>query len=835
MNESNEEKSSETIQNIYETKQNKKGNFLKNFTKKKKFNGSTKKLKKITQSNGHSNFSLNRFKSHNIKDTNIPHIIKTNENISNGETNEKGEKTLKENNYNLISKKLLLISKKEKKNINKDKDKNNNINDDIVRSQTSKNLLKLDGNRDEEEKIKDKRNKLFERKKKNKSKTVLFEPKLAKAVKYNIHNHIKFNNKFLPSQNAKSRNIDKSLFFIKTEKNFNNIGVTQDKTEDNYTLPFLTMHKPPSYDNNNNNNNYKDNTHKHKILYKSFNRLKEPHNSRKEKKFSFPKNALNIMDNFKIKENQNTKSVINNRVFSKFQRKQTQNDIILKTDLISHKLISINKLNNKKNKFLKKLEQNLKSEHPNYFLDNWKDFKRTEVSSSLIFIEKKINNWVSDLPSNNINNEHKIIFDMKEYQKNKKEKKYFKRIIKDFIPNIFSIQYISNSYFLYHKGIIEQNILLYLQKKFFDIHLPSYIFEYKYNKLYLSKVTSLNQKKLLKKRTETKLQFNSKGNNFSKKGRRLSSLQNFRKRSTIQNVILPLSENEKKSILYLYYLDLDIDLDPNYQENINIENEDKDGFLELLRGNYNKTETKDLIINKFISNYIKKNGKRNKTLPYNKKNSIINNNVINKGLNLKDSKKNKSPLFKNKFFFRNEIKRSTNKLDKKKKKKSVLEYNLLFDPSLTGYNNLITDADADVAFESNTQKTIINKRKIKEIQKIRNKQLTSLLISSGGMKTDKNIIVMKTLDIKNQYNHKNKGNIKSLTSSIKDCNYDSFVKFYRNCKCGPNAKDKDGNSLLSLAVKSSCLEIVNFLLEEKANPNLQNVSKYIFIFIFFQY
>ena len=222
-------------------------------------------------------------------------------------------------------------------------------------------------------------------------------------------------------------------------------------------------------------------------------------------------------------------------------------------------------------------------------------------------------------------------------------------------------------------------------------------------------------------------------------------------------------------------------------------------------------------------------------MPYNKKNSIINNNVINKGLNLKDSKKNKSPLFKNKFFFRNEIKRSTNKLDKKKKKKSVLEYNLLFDPSLTGYNNLITDADADVAFESNTQKTIINKRKIKEIQKIRNKQLTSLLISSGGMKTDKNIIVMKTLDIKNQYNHKNKGNIKSLTSSIKDCNYDSFVKFYRNCKCGPNAKDKDGNSLLSLAVKSSCLEIVNFLLEEKANPNLQNVSKYIFIFIFFQY
>ena len=79
------------------------------------------------------------------------------------------------------------------------------------------------------------------------------------------------------------------------------------------------------------------------------------------------------------------------------------------------------------------------------------------------------------------------------------------------------------------------------------------------------------------------------------------------------------------------------------------------------------------------------------------------------------------------------------------------------------------------------------------------------------------------------------GNINSLTSSIKDCNYVSFVKFYRACNCGPNAKDKDGNSLLSLAVKSSCLEIVKFLLDEKANPNLQNVSLYILIYIFLKF
>ena len=104
------------------------------------------------------------------------------------------------------------------------------------------------------------------------------------------------------------------------------------------------------------------------------------------------------------------------------------------------------------------------------------------------------------------------------------------------------------------------------------------------------------------------------------------------------------------------------------------------------------------------------------------------------------------------------------------------------------------------------------------------------------MKTDKNIIVMKTLDLKNKYNYKNKGNINSLTSSIKDCNYESFVKYYRLCNCGPNAIDNDGYSLLSLAVKSACLEIVSFLLDEKANPNLQNVIiYYIILYIFYYY
>ena len=818
MNESSEEKSSEDEINLYKIKKNKKNIKLytpsKNLVKKRKFliNGSMNR-KMNDKSNGVSKLPINRYKSNNIKNNKI-YLTKNNvnnENISNGETNSKKDEQFKDN-YHLISKKLLLISKKEKKNINKEK--NNNIKN-ISKTQTSKSLNKLTTNIEvEEENVKDnKKSKLFERLKTHKSKTALYEHKEKNDVKYNINDIIQSNNKPIIYEYSKFRNRN----LLKTEKK-----VTKTQDNNNFVLPYLTISKPITdrqYFMKNKDNNTR-------TLYKSYNhKIKESSTFRGEKKFSFPKNTLNI------NTTATTKNIINHKssFYLKQKRKETVDSENSKVDLISDKLLKTFKLNAEKNKFLNKLKQNLKDEHPNYFMDNWKKIKKNEISSSLIFVEKKINNWVSEFPMNKNKSGEKIIFDMKEYKKNKKDKKYFKIIINDFIRNISSIKFITDFYFSLHKGIIETNILIYLQNKFFDIHLPSYIFEYKYNKLYLSKIPTINQKKLFKKRIDSKVQFMTYKSNNSAKKRRLSSLEQFRKRS-VKNVMMPLSEHEKKSILYLYYLD--IDLDNNLQESITMENNDKDGFLELLRGNLNKTEAQDLLINKFITIYIKKNGTRNKALIYNKKNSIKNNNVINKGLTLNNSIKNKSPLFKNNFFSRNEIKRSSYKIDKQKKKKSVLEYNLLFDPSLTGYNNLITDTD--IVFDPNNQKTIINKRKIKEIQRLKNKQLTSFFISSGGMKTDKNLIVMKTLDLKNQYNHKNKGNINSLTSSIKDCNYDSFVKFYRTCKCGPNAKDKEGNSLLSLAVKSSCLEIVDFLLEEKANPNLQNVSKY-YIYLFFIY
>jgi hypothetical protein len=390
-----------------------------------------------------------------------------------------------------------------------------------------------------------------------------------------------------------------------------------------------------------------------------------------------------------------------------------------------------------------------------------------------------------------------------------------------------------------HKGLIEKDILRYIRERFFDIILPSCLFENNNDELYLYKLPKRKYKNLLlRQKTSDNKNVQSKSkltNSINKNGdkirqnRRLSTIEQRRKEPFLDNFIPPLDERGTKHIRYFYNLDLDIDghnhNEHNEEDNKNA-NDDEFSFLSLLKDDLNKNEVQELLKNKFINRYMKRNGSHSEHVIYNKKKSLKINNISNKCL-INSTKNGKISLFKNNFFSRDEIKYSKYKMKAATKKKSLLEYNLLFDPNLNGYNNLI--ADGKIVSDSNEEKANLEKEKLKEIQRFKNNQLTSLLISSGGMKTDKNIYVMKTLDLKNQYNHKNKGNINSLTSSIKDCNYESFVKFYRACNCGPNAIDKDGNSLLSLAVKSSCLEIVNFLLNEKANPNLQNVSIYKFI------
>ena len=811
-----------------------------------------KKQEKKNKSNNYLTLTENRFKSIELNNNKLNFLQNSNNSnnptLSNGESDRihKNKNNYKYN-YNFFKKKLILNSRKEKNNSIKDKNKRK------PKSETSKNLQKFlnsNNNNDisDEEKIKIKKD--FEKRinkyarRTNKSRTIYLHNS-GKGVQNNntFFKFMKSNQELVRKNLIKQNQVDtieenedyniqnknrrSGSFSNKLRKDQNRISYPKyiNDSKMNVQLPFLELYKPIISDKQYSSKLFDNN----KNLYKSLNFKDKSFNLINPNKYSMSIKSLNLDNNIKNEQSDNMIKMINKSKynFSKLFRMQTLNDINnkKKTNLISNKLLKNYKLyNNKKNNFLKKLKEQLKEQHPNDLINEWKiDKKNEEISLSLKFIENKINEWTSATGSNNTQNEQNIIFNGNEdkYTK-KKEKKHIKRIVSDFLKSISSAKDISAFYFKYHKGIIEKNVLIYLQKEFFDISLPSYLFDYKCNRLYLSKIQKKPGKRnLLRHKTNYgKNIFSNLGN---KKGRRFSGEQ-LRKKSIENNlVLLPLTDIQTRYTLYFYNLDLDIDNDNNNQ---NLKYDDKICFLKLLRGNLNNTEIQDLLINKFIPNYTKKN-KTNKGLSYNKKNSIKNNIISNKVNSVtNDSLKNsKMPLFKNNFFFRNEIKCASSKIENIKKKKSVLEYNLLFDPNLKGYNNLITDTD--IIFEPNIERTIINKRKIKELQELKNKQLTSFFISSGGMKTDKNIIVMKTLDIKNQYNHRNKGNINSLISSIKDCNYDSFVKFYRACNCGPNAFDKDGNSLLSLAVKSSCIEIVNFLLDEKANPNIQNVSIFI--------
>ena len=816
--------------------------------------------------------SINRFKSIELNNNKkLYFLLQSNninsnyQNLSNGEARESQNNNSK-NNDDIIRKKLFLIPKKG----NKISDVKINNNKKQSKSETSKNIQNFMFFGDEEKiiKYKNKFNQYTINRRANKSKTIF--PQNSKNLPQSRNNNFF---KFLKSKqerdskslinHAKTPKNDKlkqlnvynhtnkrtfSNFINKNKYNNNNNINTITSSKINIQFPSLGLYKPIitdkqdttiSLDNKKNlyksvnirDRNSTNLINQNKYLYNSLNtRDKNSDNSIKINKFFLSKKSFNIGSNILFKQNQ-IKNENNEKKYSKFYRKQTVNYINTTNyiNAISNKLLKNYKIyNNKRNNFLIKLKKQLQEERPKDLINDWKfDKKNEELTSTLSFMKDKINTWMSTTGINNLEDEQKIVFNGEESKyKKQKEKKHIKRIVIDFIKRISSPNEISIFYYNYHKGIIEKNILLYLKEKFFDISLPSYLFENKVNKIDKNKidVNQIIHKKNIKKIFKRKNTIDSKkkinttqNNNISpKRGRRFSYFEPFKKKPIITNNIKPLMNVAKnKYIRYFYFLDMDLD-----NGNNDLKNDEKNSFLPLLRGNLNNPKIQELLINKFINISVENKGCNNKVISFNKKNSIKNNLINNKNLNT-PIKNNKTFMFKNNFFSRNEIKRSSYKINDIKKKKSLLEYNLLFDPNLTGYNNLITESD--IIFEPNMERTTINRRKIKELRELKNKQITSILISSGGIKTDKNIIVMKTLDLKNKYNHKNKGNINSLTSSIKDCNYDSFVKFYRLCNCGPNAIDKDGNSLLSLAVKSSCLPIVNFLLNEKANPNLQNV------------
>lgn len=771
--------------------------------------------------------------------------------ISNGETSEYD----KNENYEFIRKRLLARKIKDKKNITQESSK---IKKDHQKSETSKNLrqnqISISKKNLNAELLKDLNNKINNNTTSGKIIKAINEKTIDQIESIKIRKDSGSLNFYKPSnlfgayttrskkiedlhfsrrnsskKNSLTNNSKKESKFLNSLK-ANNMTPFNSKIrdKDKFQLPTLGNSNLPSAERP----NFTNYSNTYKNLYASINIPNKRNNIGGRRITGVSQNKIDEEITAKIFEKKIPGTNSNNKqsFISKLIRKQTVNlDEKKSFSKISTKILNRNLI--KYNKLKKKLKNELKVLDNKYGINNNKiNIVNEEMNQCKLFIENKINKVVlkSQKDIEIFHVKEKLEFNRNENKKYiKKEKKFIHIIVMDFIKKISSPIHISFLYLDYHKDVIDKGILRHIAEKFFDISLPNCLFDNRNLNLYINEIPKKNFAKLLKrqntidsKKMDLMNRQDSNKNSIkifeknNKVSRRLSTIIHERRESILNNDIYH-DEIEKKSLIYCY---LDINL---YDEAEAKKNDNDDSFLELLKSNSLNNDN----INKLKNNEIK-----NKHSLFSKKSSIKNSNNLSMSKVTDIFKADKKSFFRNNFFNRNEIKNLNIKVkNNSSKKKSLLEYNLLFDPSLTGYNNLVYDPEVtkDPNKIQNTDRNVITKSDLKELQKLKNKQLTSFINSSGGMKTDKNIYVMKTLDLKNQYNHKNKGNINSLISSIKDCNYDSFVKFYRTCNCGPNAIDKDGNSLLSLAVRSSCPEIVNFLLDEKANPNLQNVIIYI--------
>ena len=135
-------------------------------------------------------------------------------------------------------------------------------------------------------------------------------------------------------------------------------------------------------------------------------------------------------------------------------------------------------------------------------------------------------------------------------------------------------------------------------------------------------------------------------------------------------------------------------------------------------------------------------------------------------------------------------------------------------------------------FKQKMKKKIKNKAPItKRRSLISEMKKKKVFIHSDELINNKEHTLIRTLEIKTILESKLKDELEKLIYSIKDSNYSLFRKIFEQFAIPPNIQDKKGNTILSLAVQSNCFQIVNFLLNSGANPNISNVK--IFFKIYF--
>lgn len=85
-------------------------------------------------------------------------------------------------------------------------------------------------------------------------------------------------------------------------------------------------------------------------------------------------------------------------------------------------------------------------------------------------------------------------------------------------------------------------------------------------------------------------------------------------------------------------------------------------------------------------------------------------------------------------------------------------------------------------------------------------------------------VIFRTVEIKSNLIKEMEEPVSLLCFHIKDCNFPRFKEFFEKRNIPVDSRDKNMNSLVSLAVQSDCYEIVQYLLSLNAEVNTQNTD-----------
>ena len=119
---------------------------------------------------------------------------------------------------------------------------------------------------------------------------------------------------------------------------------------------------------------------------------------------------------------------------------------------------------------------------------------------------------------------------------------------------------------------------------------------------------------------------------------------------------------------------------------------------------------------------------------------------------------------------------------------------------------------------------IIRPQKKTSLVRLQNsyKELQNILYKPNINSMNRIDIISKSNELKQQIFNSLKSHCEEIIFYIKDRNYPCFVETFEKYKISPNSKNAEGDSLLSIAVKSNCFQIVNYLLNAGATPNINN-------------